>query len=146
MKVADSVSPVLITNTDAPQGCVQSPFLYITYTNDSRCNNPDCSCVKFADDSAILALLSDDNSLEAYQDTVDSFSQWSDTNFLELNVSKTKELVIDPRRGGHPAEPVKVNGQSVGVVDSFKYIGLTLDSKPSFHQHITSTQRRVSRD
>ena len=126
VKVADSVSPVLITNTGAPQGCVLSPFLYITYTNDSRCNNPDCSCFKFADDSAILALLSDDNSLEAYQDTVDSFSQWCDTNFLELNVSKTKELVIDPRRGDHPAEPVKVNGQNVEVMDSFSVSPLIL--------------------
>ena len=67
---------------------------------------------------------------------------WCDTSFLELNVSKTKELVIDPRRGDHPAEPVKVNGQSVEVVDSFKYLGLTLDSKLSFCQHITSTQRK----
>ena len=69
MKVADSVSPVLITNTSAPQGSVLSPFLYITYSNDCRCDNPDCSCVKFVDDLPVLALLSDDNSLEAYQHT-----------------------------------------------------------------------------
>ena len=71
-----------------------------------------------------------------------SFSQWCNINFLELNVSKTKELVIDPRRGDHPAEPVKVNGQNAEVVDSFKYLGLTLDYKLSSHQHIISTQRK----
>ena len=52
--------------------------------------------------------------MKAYrQDTVDSFSQWCSNNFLQLNVSKTNELVVDPRRGDHPIEPVKVNGQSV---------------------------------
>ena len=42
------------------------------------------------------------------------------TAFPKLNVSKTKELVIDPiRHGDHPGEPVKANGQSVEVVNSF---------------------------
>ena len=105
-------------------------------------NKPDCPCVKFADDSAIVGLLSDDSSLKAYQDTVGSFSQWCSNKFLELNVSKTKELVFDPRRGVHPIEPVKVNGQSVEVVDSFKYLGVTLNAKLAFQQHTPHTQRK----
>jgi len=84
----------------------------------------------------------DDSSLLAYQDTVDSFSQWCETNLFELKMFKTNELVIDSRRNDHDVEPVKVNGRSVEVVDSFKYLGLTFDSKLSFHQPITKTQRR----
>ena len=80
--------------------------------------------------------------MKAYQDTADSFSQWCSNTFLELNVSKNKELVFDPRRGDHPIEPVNVNGQSVEVVDSFKYLGLTLDSMLSYQQHISHTQRK----
>ena len=75
-----------------------------------------------------LGLLSDDIFMLAnYQDAVDSFSQRCETYFLELDVSKIKELVIDC--GDHPSEPVKVNGHSVGFVDSFKDLGLTLGSK-----------------
>ena len=59
-------------------------------------------------------------------------------------MSKTKELVIDPRRGDHPAEPVKVNGQNAEVVDSFKYLGLTLDSKLSSHQLINQHPKEES--
>ena len=122
-------SPILITNTGAPQGCVLSPFLYTTYTTDCRCDNPDCcSCVKFAGDSAIVGLLSDDSSCLDYRGTVDNVSlrssQRCDTNFRELHLSMTKEIVIDPRRGDHRVELVKVNGQSAKVVGSFKYLGL----------------------
>ena len=50
----------------------------------------------FANDSAILGLLSDDIFLLAnYQDAVDIFSQRCETYFLELDVSKIKESVID---------------------------------------------------
>ena len=49
-----------------------------------------------ASDSAVLGLLSDDIFLLAnYQDAVDSFSQRCETYFLELDVSKIKESVID---------------------------------------------------
>ena len=50
----------------------------------------------FVNDSAILGLLSDDIFLLAnYQDAVDIFSQRCETYFLELDVSKIKESVID---------------------------------------------------
>ena len=35
-----------------------------------------------------------------------------------------------------------MNGQSVGVVHNFKYLGLTFDSKQFFIRHTTSTQRK----
>ena len=52
-------SPVLVSNTGAPQGCVLSPFLYTLYTND--CHNVDSSTqfVRISDDTAMLALLND---------------------------------------------------------------------------------------
>ena len=36
VRVGDIKSPVLVSNTGAPQGCVLSPFLYTLYTNDCR--------------------------------------------------------------------------------------------------------------
>ena len=59
VRVGDIKSPVLVSNTGAPQGCVLSPFLYTLYTND--CHNVDSSTqfVRFSDDTAMLALLND---------------------------------------------------------------------------------------
>ena len=36
VRVGDIKSPVLISNTGAPQVCVLSPFVYTLYTNDCR--------------------------------------------------------------------------------------------------------------
>lgn len=142
VRVGDVLSPESTTNTGAPQGCVLSPFLYITYTNDCRCQSDACSCVKFADDSAILGLISDAKSQQVYQQAVDRFSEWCSDHHLELNVSKTRELVVDPRRGATPVDPVIIGQDTVEVVQSFRYLGLTLDSSLSFKDHVAATQRK----
>ncbi len=60
------------------------------YTNDCRNVHPKNFIVKFADDTVILSLL--------HQDEIDWFIKWCDTNHLILKVTKTQEMVSDPRR------------------------------------------------
>ncbi len=45
----------------APQGCVLSPLLYSVYTNDcvSHCNS--VQIFKFADDTSLIGLITNDN-------------------------------------------------------------------------------------
>ena len=50
-------------------------------------------------------------------------------NCLELNVVKTKELVIDFRSGVHHPIPVNINGQNIEIVYSYKYMGTKIDDK-----------------
>ena len=57
--------------------------------------DPSTMFVRFSDDTAILALLSDFASNHLYLPSVVCFSSWRCTNFLLLNVSKTKEMCID---------------------------------------------------
>ncbi len=69
VKVDNSLSPTVVLNTGVPQGCVLSPFLYILYTNDCQSPFTNIHYFKYADDTAILALLknSDANSFLDYQ-------------------------------------------------------------------------------
>ena len=61
--VGNNISTPLILNTGAPQGCVLSPLLYSLFIHD--CN----SIVKFADDTAVVGLIT--NSVEtAYREEV----------------------------------------------------------------------------
>lgn len=49
---------------------------------------------------------------------------------MQLNVVKTKEIVIDFSRRLHPPpSPVCIGGINVEIVKSYKYLGVELDNK-----------------
>ena len=118
------MSPI---STGAPQGCVLSPFLYTMYTNSCRSAYLNNRYFKYADDTALVGLLSDDET--DYRSDIDHFVSWCVANCLELNVVKTKELVIDFRSGVRHPTPVNINGQHIEIVHSYKYMGTTIGDK-----------------
>ncbi len=65
--------------------------------------------------------------------------KWCTDNHLQINVNKTKELLFSPPS---PQHPTIINTQTVETVDTFKYLGITLDNKLTFDQHITDIQKR----
>ena len=77
----------------------------------------------------------------AYLDEIDRFKEWCDDHFLELNVTKTKEMVLGTNHSSSP-DPISINNHAVEIVDSFKYLGLTLDTRLSFKNHVVATQRK----
>ena len=82
-------------NTGAPQGTVLSPFLFTLYTNDCTTKGTHTSIIKFSDDTAIID--TSDSETE-YGNEVSAFAEWCERHFLDLNVSKTKEMIIDMKR------------------------------------------------
>ena len=55
-------------------------------------------------------------------------------NNLELNMSKTKEMIVDFRRKKTPIRPHSLNGVEVEQVESFKFLG-TISSDPSWDKN-----------
>ena len=129
-------SNMIKTFTGAPQGTVLSPFLFTLYTSDCRFAEKSCHLQKFSDDSAIVGLLLNNDEQE-YREKVKLFVDWCEENFLLLNVSKTKELVIDFRKKKNvPISPVQMKGVDIEMVDTYKYLGVIIDSKLSWSSHI----------
>lgn len=143
MVVNNAVSSTAILNTGAPQGCVLSPVLFSLYTNDCRAITDICIIPKYADDTALVAmLLSDETSEQVYFTEVENFSTYCSENGLELNVPKTNELIIDFRRNKNEINKVIINGQEVEQVDIVKYLGTLFDNKLNF---TANTDRLVSK-
>ena len=93
VKLKEQTSDLIVTNTGVPQGCVLAPLLFSLYTNDCRSRNYCSKLFKYADDTAIVSLCVNNDVM--YRREVNSFSTWCKDNFLELNVKKTKEMIID---------------------------------------------------
>ena len=141
----ENSSNVLVTNTGAPQGCVISPVLFTLYTNDCRCEfasiNP---ILKFADDTAIIGLINNKNEI-SYRSEVSKFFQWCNTNYLQLNVNKTKEMVIDFGKKDTEIMPLKINDQIIDEVCTYKYLGITIDEKLHWSDHINNIKSKANK-
>ncbi len=73
---------------------VLSPLLYSKYTHDRVVTFDPNTIIKFADDTAVVGLITD-NSEKAYLKEVEDLTRWCQDNNLLLNVRKTKELIVD---------------------------------------------------
>lgn len=76
---------------------------------------------------ALVALLQKGNTAteSQYFKYVSMLQQWCVDSFLEINVLKTKELIV--RNDNEALTPVQIHGQKVEIVDGFKYLGTHID-------------------
>ncbi|TWW67247.1 putative RNA-directed DNA polymerase from transposon X-element [Takifugu flavidus] len=97
VRLRNCVSDPWMSNTGAPQGTMLSPFLFTTYTADFQYHSVSCHLQKYSDDTAIFGCV-EKGQEEEYRDLVESFVRWCRENHLQLNVTKTKEMVVDFRK------------------------------------------------
>lgn len=127
-------SSTVILNTITPQGCVLSPLLYSLFTSDCSPIHPTRTIVKFNDDTTIVGLKSD-NSEKAYRKEIQDYTALCSYNHLDLNISKTKEIILDFRKS-KPTEQsaLWIHGEEV---ESFKFLGLHISADLTWCTHIS---------
>ena len=104
-----------------------SLVLFTSHTNDFT-GTENTIFIKYSDDTAIVDL---SNSIPHYIEEVERFTTWCKDNFLDLNVTKTKELLIDLRKQPPAVSPITIDGEIVERVEKYKYLGIILDNKLS---------------
>ena len=136
-------SEITFTNTGAPQGTVLAPFLFSLYTADHRQTHSSCPLIKFADDTALSGLISDNDDVQ-YKNEISDFVNWCDMNYLDLNVGKTKEMIIDFRKENKvDFEPIVIKDESVEKVSKYKYLGMVIDDKLSWKENCDYIYKRT---
>ena len=79
-----------------------------------------------------------------YQQQLAMFVNHCDANFLELNVPKTKEMIIDFKISCSSPSSIILKGSKVDRVSSYKYLGIMIDDKLAWHDHIDYLIRRLN--
>ncbi|KAI3375596.1 hypothetical protein L3Q82_003905 [Scortum barcoo] len=103
--------------------------------------------VKFADDTTVIGLITGTTTRRPTERSeVRALTSWCQDNNLHLNVSKTKELIVDFRRRQREEHaPLSINGTTVERVNSFRFLGVHISEDLTWTHHtdfITKSARQ----
>ena len=117
-----------------PQGSCISPTLYLLYTADIP-KLPDTLIATFADDTAILSTgINTRYSTMKLQKSIDKVASWCKEWRIKLNEKKSQHINFTNKR--ETAIPVKLNQNIIPFSNTAKYLGMTLDAKLRWKEHI----------
>ena len=121
------------------------PWTVHPYTADCRSNSDSNLLIKFADDTPLTGLVEQDDA--AYRGVIQELVEWHDSNFLPLNVFKTKELGVDFRAAPTDTETelITIKGPSVEMVNAYRYLGTVIDNKLSWTPHIDTCYKKAQK-
>jgi hypothetical protein len=79
-----------------------------------------------------------------YRADVNQFTEWCANNYLELNVKKTKVMVVDFRATEFVHSPLYINNELVESVKEYKYLGTVMDNCFTFNGNVDVIYKKVS--
>ncbi|KAI5104433.1 gastrula zinc finger protein XlCGF28.1-like [Silurus meridionalis] len=98
--------------------------------------------IKFADDTTVVGLISK-NDESAYREEVQRLTAWCRANTLTLNVDRTKEMVVDFRRTQSNHSPLLIDGSSMEIVKSTKFLGVHLTENFTWSLNTSSITKKA---
>jgi hypothetical protein len=131
-KIHGTVSPPLAINASVVQGSSIGPTSYVFNASDLKAAIRGNKMHKYADDTYLLVPA---HNSQRIQDELDHIEAWSTANNLQLNRSKSTEMIICSRRA-KPSLPPPMQG--LKRVDSLNILGVTISCHLSMHEHITN--------
>lgn len=146
VKCKTTTSDAHILEHGVPQGSVLSPNLFLLAINDIfddvRRAYPSVHCSMFADDLVIwITRKSYRESHEIMQAALRLISRWCERWGFFLSSAKSAAMVFKRGRSLNDLQ-LKIRNQSIPQVQTFKYLGILLDTRLTFHAHIEQLRTR----
>jgi Reverse transcriptase (RNA-dependent DNA polymerase) len=131
VKIGDIVSEWVHVNGGLPQGSWLGPLIFIMFINDLK---SDELLHKYVDDLTVSEIF---NKAEVsnMHNVLSEINQWSARNFININVSKTKEMLLCSLNRAY-IKPLTLNDIEIQSVPSFKLLGIHVDCNLKWNVHI----------
>ena len=144
-----TTSGYLPVKSGVPQGSILGPLIFCLFINDiTNLKLSDKSKLYlYADDTAMFCKSKNEKELQILtQSQFDMICKWLKINRLILNVSKTK-LMLFGRKSKIKNIKVDVYYENLKLetVDTFKYLGVILDSGLNWSEHVSYITMKISR-
>lgn len=134
VKIGDMLSEWLSPNGSMPQGTWLGAYVFLAIINDLQ--SP-LELHKYIDDCTMSEFISGRNSGSIMQREINELNNWSKTNLMNINTKKTKEMIIGPANKD-ALSTLKLNGQPIERVRSYKLLGLHVTDTMKWQEHVTS--------
>ena len=120
-----------------PQGTVRGPLLFLVFINDIT-QESSSSIRLFVDDCLMHHEIRSKSDCSALHSDLDNLIQWSKTWGMEYKISKCNILSVTNATKNKIKHQYTMDGQALKTQDSTEYLGITINSKLHWNQHINN--------
>ena len=130
-----------LVKSGVPQGSVLGPLVFLIYINDLS-DNLESNCHIFADDTSLFYKVFDKHvSRATLSKDLELINNWAFQWKMQFNSDRNKqaqELYFSKKAGNQKLLDLTFNKSNVASSSSVKHLGMLLDSRLNFNEHVQS--------